>query len=42
MQGSIEGFKQLVTLSGIQMAASRNNLTRAEFDLRCANARTGN
>ena len=42
MQASIEGFKQLVTLSGIQMAASRNNLTRAEFDLRCANARTGN
>jgi hypothetical protein len=41
-QASIEGFKQLVTLSGIQIAASRNNLTRAEFDLRCANARTGN
>lgn len=41
-QASVEGFKQLVTLSGIQMSASRNNLTRAEFDMRCANARTGN
>jgi hypothetical protein len=41
-QASIEGFKQLVTLSGIQMSSSRNNITRAEFDQRCANARTGN
>lgn len=41
-QATAEGFKQLVTLSGIQLSTSRNNLTRAEFDQRCANARTGN
>ncbi|MFN5620428.1 MAG: hypothetical protein ACK478_03930 [Flavobacteriales bacterium] len=41
-QAGVEAFKQLVTLSGIQVSTSRNNLTRAEFDQRCANARTGN
>lgn len=41
-QASVEGFKQLATLSGIQLSSSRNNLTRAEFDQRCTNARTGN
>lgn len=41
-QANAEAFKQLATLSGIEISTSRNTLSRAEFDQRCANARTGN
>lgn len=35
-------FKQLALLSGIPTVHHRNTFTRAEFDQRCAAARTGN
>lgn len=37
-----DAFKQLALLSGIQQVALRPQFTAADFDQRCAAARTGN